>query len=266
MVWHHRGDPTARATNYLAPLFADQIITVSKYAKPNRPIRSIEAIWSVVHSPFDPIQNIDRTIAKAAILQELGLPPETRILGYFGELIERKRPVEFAEILAEYSKAYPQEKVVGIVLGAVPTGARRLDQEMLARARALGIEHLIKPLGFRSPIEPLMAATDILLVPAMNEPFGRTLIEAMHLGTAVVATDHGGNPEAITEAETGFLVPAMQPKAFVEPINRLLTDPDLFKAITAKARAHVRKHLTLQSHLDGVTAAYQQLLMSDAPL
>ena len=258
-VWHHRGSPTARATNLLAPLFADQIITVSKFAKPSKPIKSINDKWNVVHSPFDIYESVDRISAKKNLLAELGLPNHTFILGYFGELIERKRPVVFAEIIYEYSKAYPNSKIVGIVAGAVPTGARKLDEEMLARARELGVEHLIKPLGFRNHIEPIMAATDILLVPALNEPFGRTLIEAMHLGTAVVATNHGGNPEAIQNGKTGFLVPVETPANFVEPIHTLLTDKNMFEKITKNAQVYVRQNLTLETHLNGVMASYKRL-------
>ena len=44
------------------------------------------------------------------------------------------------------------------------------------------------------------------MVTARGEPFGRTLIEAMHLGTPVIATRHGGNPEAIEDGRNGFLV------------------------------------------------------------
>ena len=49
-----------------------------------------------------------------------------------------------------------------------------------------------------------MSGTEILLVPAVREPFGRTLIEAMLLGTPVVATDSGGNREAIVDEMNGF--------------------------------------------------------------
>ena len=265
-VWHHRGSPAARATNLLAPLFADQIITVSKFSKPSKPIKSINEKWNVVHSPFDIYESIDRVDAKNNLLAELGLPSHTFILGYFGELIERKRPVVFAEIISEYSKAYPSSKIVGIVAGAVPTGARKLDEEMLAKARELGVEHLIMPLGFRSPIEPIMAATDILLVPAFNEPFGRTLIEAMHLGTAVVATDHGGNPEAIQNEKTGFLVSVETPANFVEPIHTLLTDKDMFAKITKNAQAYVRQNLTLETHLNGVMTSYKRLVRTSEKL
>lgn len=259
LVWHHRGDPTAKGVNYFAPLLADQIITVSKFSKPNRPIRGIDHKWSVVHSPFHSFADQDRGAAKQALLRELGLPDGTVVLGYFGELIARKRPVVFAEILAAFAQRYPDVNFVGIVLGAVPTGAPPLDQDMLARAAELGVQDRIRYLGFRSPVDPYMAATDVLIVPALAEPFGRTLIEAMHLGTAVVATDHGGNPEAITDGETGFLVPALQPEAFAAPIHRLISDPELFAAITQKARQFVQQRLTLQTHFDGVTTAYNTL-------
>ncbi|MDE0589454.1 glycosyltransferase family 4 protein [Halocynthiibacter sp. C4] len=258
-VWHHRGDPTAKATNLLAPLFANEIITVSQFAKPSRPIRNIDHKWSVVHSPFSIPETVDRDAAKAALLSELGLPAGTRILGYFGELIERKRPVYFVEIVAEYAKAYPDDPVVGIVAGAVPTGARKLDQEMRARAEELGISDKIIELGFRSPIEPIMAATDILIVSALNEPFGRTLCESMHLGTAVVATDHGGNPEAITHGETGYLVDPFKPEAFVEPIRKLLTNNAKFTRITEAARERALREYTMETHLNGVLAAYKRL-------
>jgi glycosyltransferase involved in cell wall biosynthesis len=259
MVWHHRGDPTAKGANYFAPLLANQIITVSKFAKPKNPVRNIDHKWSVVHSPFHTFANHKRDDAKKELLNELDLPKGTVVLGYFGELIGRKRPVVFAEIIAAFTKKYPDVPCVGVVLGAVPPRAPALDQDMLARATELGVSDKVKYLGFRSPIEPYIAATDVLLVPALSEPFGRTLIEAMHLGTAVVATDHGGNPEAIVDGETGFLVPHWQPEAFADPIHRLVTDAELFEDITRKAKSFVQKRLTLETHFKGVTSVYGAL-------
>mgnify|MGYP002653513736 CR=1 FL=1 len=39
----------------------------------------------------------------------------------------------------------------------------------------------------------------------------------MHLGTPVIATRHGGNPEAITDGVNGFLVDPDDPAAFLSP-------------------------------------------------
>jgi hypothetical protein len=53
LLWHHRGDPEARGANVLAPLLANHIVAVSKFACPSRPIMSIERKVTVLHSPFD---------------------------------------------------------------------------------------------------------------------------------------------------------------------------------------------------------------------
>ena len=81
-------------------------------------------------------------------------------------------------------------------------------------------------MGFRYPPEPWIAACDVLLVPAVEEPFGRSLIEAMLLGTPLIAADSGGNPEIIRHGETGYLVPPDDPDAFAERTLALLEDTD----------------------------------------
>ena len=115
-------------------------------------------------------------------------------------------------------------------------------------------------MGFRSPVEPWMSATDILLVPAVREPFGRTLIEAMFLETPVIATDDGGNPEAIEHEVTGMLVAPEQPDAFVMPIHRLLTDPELRTRITANARRRALASYGIEVHVNRITEIYESVL------
>src|SRR3546814_9556362 len=85
--------------------------------------------------------------------------------------------------------------VTGLLFGG--TLQPGLDKAVLERAARLGIADRIRLMGFRHPSAPWMAACDALLVTAVEEPFGRTLIEAMLLRTRVVAANSGGNPEAI---------------------------------------------------------------------
>jgi glycosyltransferase involved in cell wall biosynthesis len=63
----------------------------------------------------------------------------------------------------------------------------------------------VKLMGYRSPGPFWIAACDQLVVPAVGEPFGRTLVEAMLVGTPVVAARSGGNMEAL-EGGMGLLV------------------------------------------------------------
>ncbi|MEP3278451.1 MAG: glycosyltransferase family 4 protein [Stappiaceae bacterium] len=259
-LWHHRADPGAKGINVLAPLFADQIVTVSNFAKPNRPILSVDHKTRAVHSPFDhPTEIPDREQSRLALVDELGCSPDTRFMGYFGGLVERKQPVAFVDAVNAFLSEYPELPVMGLLFGTTFPYEERLDIAVEKRAEELGISDKIHLMGFRQPIEPLMCACDALLVPALNEPFGRTLIEAMFLGTPVVATDHGGNPEAIQDGENGFLVPPRKADAFVKPIHKLLSDPSCWSSISETAMRQARVRFGVEHHVGGITDVYERL-------
>ncbi|TPW29020.1 glycosyltransferase family 4 protein [Pararhizobium mangrovi] len=259
-VWHHRGDPNAWGINYLAPIFADRIVTVSRFATPRRPLLPFGCEVAVVHSPFDPPStNMERSVAKNPIREELGCSPETRLLGYFGLLISRKRPLGFVEAVAAFTRRYPDVPVIGLLFGVPGNEEAWLGRAVMQRATELGIADRIRLMGFRQPVEPWMGAVDVLLVPAVREPFGRTLIEAMMLGVPVVATRDGGNCEAIENEKTGFLVPVDRPEAFCEPVHRLLTDPECHRRITMAAYEDTRSRYGLKKHVEQIDRIYSQL-------
>jgi len=260
LVWHHRADPEARGVNILAPLLANHIVTVSNFSRPRRPIVSVTRKLSVVYSPFEHPGDVpDRMRSRDAILSELGCPPDTRLVGYFGGLIDRKRPVGFVDIVAAFKMRYPKIGIMGLLFGEPAPGGPNLDLAVKSRADELGISDSIKLMGFRRPIDRYMVGVDVNLVPAISEPFGRTLIESMMLGTPIIATNHGGNPEAITDGKTGFLVEPENPEAFVEPIHALLTDRELWQRISAAARHDALSRFSVEYHVDSITRIYKSL-------
>jgi glycosyltransferase involved in cell wall biosynthesis len=260
LLWHHRGDPEALGANVLAPLLANHIVTVSKFSCPSRPIVPIERKVTVLHSPFDhPASLPDRAACRLEIAQELGLGAEARFAGYFGVLVERKRPVLFVDVIAAYLKRHPEAPLHGLLFGRPEAGGPRLDEAVTERAAELGISDRIHLMGHRSPIAPYMCGVEALLVPAVSEPFGRTLIESMLLGTPVIATDHGGNPEAITNGRNGFLVKPETAEAFVEPLHRLLSDDAEWRRISVTARCEALDHYGVTAHIQGVTDIYDRM-------
>lgn len=259
-IWHHRGDPDALGARIVAPLLAGHIFSVSRFARPRRPFLPIERKLTVLHSPFDrPASRPDRKAARAAVLEAIGASAETHILSSFGMLIDRKRPLRFVEIVAAHVRRHPEVPVAGLLFGAPGPENPGAEQEIRAHAAGLGIGQHIFLMGYRSPVDRWMAGSDALIVPAVREPFGRTLIEAMFLGTPVVATDDGGNPEAITHGRTGLLVPPDRPEAFVEPINRLLTDQPLRDRIAEAARAEAESRYSTARHVEAVCRIYERL-------
>ncbi|MBA4490837.1 glycosyltransferase family 4 protein [Paracoccus sp. S1E-3] len=259
-LWHHRQDPRAFGVNKLAPLLSDQIVSVSYFARPAAPIRNIDNRFAVVRSPFDFSAAIPaKAAARQAILTEMGLPADSLLLGWFGTLTERKKPTRFVEAVAEIARAMPDRPVHGLLFGGEVETHSALNRRCAERAAAAGIAPNIHLMGFRSPLTHYMAGVDVSLVTALNEPFGRTLIESMHLGTPVIATAHGGNPEAITDGQTGFLVEPESPAAFIAPLRRLMETPGLYDRIAQAARTDVTAKYGRETHIRQMSEIYDRL-------
>jgi glycosyltransferase involved in cell wall biosynthesis len=105
----------------------------------------------------------------------------------------------------------------------------------------LGISDRFRFLGFTPDVRPAVVDFDILTLPSLQEPFGRSIIEAMALGAPVVATRVGGVPEIITDGEHGLLVPPDDPAALAEAIDRLLGDAALRARLGAAGRDRVHE-------------------------
>lgn len=259
-IWHHRQGPDAKGANFIAPLLADRILSVSAFSRPERPIRAIDSRFQVVRSPFGLDPNTpDRAACHSALCKELGLPKDSVLVAYFGVLNDRKRPVHFVEAVKAVRDAMPTRPVHGLIFGKVEAEGSGLDQACIDRAAALGISANLHMMGFRDPPGPAMAGVNALLITALDEPFGRTLIEAMHLGTPVIATRHGGNTEAISDGETGFLVDPWDTDAFAAPVRDLAEDAAIRARITDAAQQDVRGQYGLDVHVAKTTAVYDLL-------
>ena len=116
------------------------------------------------------------------------------------------------------------------------TRDKRLKGEVVERIVKYDLTTQCRLMGPKFPIEPWMMGLDVLVVPAVREPFGRTLVEAMLCGTPVVAADDGGHREIIRHGETGFLVQPGKPEAFTDVVADLHENPRLANTIAAAAR------------------------------
>ena len=257
LLWHHRSGPTASGLRFAAPLLADKVVSVSAYAAPRPGLYSAAHKTQVIHSPFDVNVEEDRDDARKALLAELQCPPQTRFIGFFGALIDRKRPLLFVDAIAALRQQAPDIPVMGLVFGEhFFDSAARLS----ARIAAHGMADHIKLMGFRKPGSRWLAACDALMVTAVDEPFGRTLIEAMLVGTPVVATNSGGNPEALRDGVTGLLVPAEDAQGLAAACARLLHSPELGRAITDRACAEAKEKFGEDCHAAAVMSLYDELL------
>jgi mannosyltransferase len=76
----------------------------------------------------------------------------------------------------------------------------------------------------------------------------------------VVATDVGGNAEAVIDGTNGYIVKANDADALFGAIEKLLNDPELALAMGAAGRALAVEKFTIDAMMKAVTARYRSLL------
>lgn len=111
-----------------------------------------------------------------------------------------------------------------------------------------------------------LAAADIFVLPSRSEGFSNAIIEAMAASLPVVATDVGGNAEAVRDGMNGFLVPAEDPAALSAAIAKLLSDPSSAKRMGQAGRVLAAENFTTEVMMGRITTTYKRLLTRDLPL
>jgi glycosyltransferase involved in cell wall biosynthesis len=108
-----------------------------------------------------------------------------------------------------------------------------------------------------------LSTADIFVLPSRSEGFSNAIVEAMAASLPVVATEVGGNAEAVKNGVSGFLVPPEDPAALSAAIIRLLSDPVQSKLMGMAGKALVAEQFTTEAMMTRITAAYSNLLASN---
>lgn len=259
-VWHQRSAGGSRRVAQYSRL-ANAVLTISRYCKGAFASPMSERA-QVILDPITVGASAGRAQAtRRRLCEALGVDVSAPIIGFVGNLTAQKRPGFFVEVAAVLRDLLEREA------GFPMFGEERagLANEVRARIDALELSGRCKLMGPRYPIEPWIAACDVLLAPAKGEGLGRTLVEAMLIGTPVVAADHAGHREVITSEDTGFLAPPEDAGAFADAVVELVGNGELRKVLCTRARAFARETFSEEKHLREIAEVYGRLLDRVSP-
>lgn len=113
---------------------------------------------------------------------------------------------------------------------------QKYHQEIQQKLKQAGVQDNIHWLGYQERARQWLAAMDILVAPGYEEAFGRTIIEAMQEGVAVVASDSGAHPELIEHQHSGFLYPPDKIITLKETLQYLCRHPAARRAISQRGQ------------------------------
>lgn len=215
----------------------------------NLPAEKIDVIYNGLE-----LDAYDRVTASQvqALRKDLGLGAGPVVI-VVANLIAYKGHEHFLRAWATVCRQFPD--AVALLVG---DGVVRVERE--ADARALGLEKNVRFLGFRRDVPALLAASGLLVHPSLQEGFCNALLEAMAASRPVVATDVGGNAEAVVEGQTGLLVPAGDADRLAAAILNVLGRPDRGEAMGRAGRRRVEERFQRSKMLPQYEALYDELL------
>lgn len=88
-----------------------------------------------------------------------------------------------------------------------------------------------------------------------------TIIEAMAAGMPVVATSVGGIPEAVTDGQTGFLIPR-NVEELVQALRRFYQSPKLWRTMSSGTRKRFEQQFEISHIVKQYDAVYRQAFSS----
>jgi glycosyltransferase involved in cell wall biosynthesis len=238
--------------------FSDRFICVSESTKKLLQERGlhptkIEVVYNGVNikefSPSKKRRNQKR--------KDLGISQEEILIGFIGQLVPIKGIEEFLKAAIKIRNKDRDCKF--IVIGG-STDSPYFVKKILPFYKSYKLENNVTFAGFKEDIRSYLSAVDIFVNSSRIEPFARVNLEAMAMGKPVIATDAGGNPEAVMDGKTGYIIPVGDVNLLTKKILKLIKKNEMREKFGLAGRNRVVNNFTVENYYLGVERVLDQLL------
>lgn len=226
------------AVQALAAIQRFVVRAAKKVIVPSTYMKDIVRTWGasedqleVIYSALDPLPLL---LEKKDYRKKLGMSDVT--LFSAGRLVPWKGFMMLIDLIAAMQKEYPKVRLY--IAGDGPQKGE-LHEKIAER----GLSESIHLLG-KIPKEELgeyIAAADVFVLNTAYEGLSHQLLEVMAIGTPVVTTPVGGNPELIEDGVTGYLCKQDDMDAFRAAITQILSAQSQLAAMTQEAQERTER-------------------------
>ena len=149
-----------------------------------------------------------------AMREAEGLAAENFVILCTGELNENKNQKTLIDAAAMLKKSVPELTV--LLAGNGPK-----EQELKAQIEKLGLADTVRMLGYRTDLERVVPAVDVVVSCSRREGMPLNIIEAMLCKKPVVASHNRGHDELVEDGVTGCLIDPDNAEGFAEELKIL---------------------------------------------
>ena len=195
------------------------------------------------------------TVERSAMRAQLGIAPDTFVVGTVGRLMPIKGLEYLIEALAQLRRQHGPQMSELVIVGDGPLRA------VLGQcAESHGVSRDVKFLGMRTDVYNVMRAFDVFALSSLHEGMPMVLLEAMALGVPIVASRVGGIPEILEDRREALLVPARDAGALAREIEVLAGSPELRTELIGAARGRVETQFSIKASATSMRELYRSLI------
>ncbi|MFC1785509.1 glycosyltransferase family 4 protein, partial [Candidatus Neomarinimicrobiota bacterium] len=115
-------------------------------------------------------------------------------------------------------------------------------------------------LGNQLNIGKLLDSCDIFVHPSYDEGFGIAVVEAMHAGKPIIASNIGALPELIDDGYSGILINPFDADLWSEKITYLLNNQDESIKLAKRAKEKAKRSFSVKRFIEQYNFLYDSLI------
>jgi glycogen(starch) synthase len=190
----------------------------------------------------------------------LKIPPDKLIFLYVGRFSKEKGVLDLVEAINMTKNSFDEKNVTFYLIGKGPQQA-----EINARILNLNLGGVIKVIDWvpQDQLPLWYSASNAVLMPSWNEPFGKVMLEAMACGIPVIATATGGLADLIVNGVNGFLFEAHAIQKLSIICSKIISNPGILHEMRATTSKPVQEKFTWKHIMERIIdEVYFPLLIS----
>ena len=227
----------------------DRIMVVSDQIK--RELETLKVpsnkIKTIRNAP--PNKTDGNSINPSTFREEIGVPPNAKLIGFVGRLEPVKGCSLFIRTIPKVTESFPDSYFV-----VVGDGTEKKSLESLTRELRIGSKVFF--CGFRDDPTNVFQSLDLYVLSSLNEGIPLAMLEAMSQGVPVVATRVGGIPEVIKDKVNGLLVPPKNPDALAESILEALNNSNETAKRVVEAKKTILNEFNVEKWIEKIQKFY----------
>jgi glycosyltransferase involved in cell wall biosynthesis len=141
-------------------------------------------------------------------------------------------------------------------------GDGKLADELKRRTSELGIDNVVRFLGFRSDLPEVLAAADCSVLPSISENLSIAVLESLTAGTPAIVTNVGAMPEAVMDGVNGLVVPPADADSLGRAMVAMATERDWVRQMRSVARADALARFSKTRMMDEYVSLFSHVISS----